>query len=194
MRTGETIKNLRLKMGLTADDVADFLGVSRATVFRYENGDIEKVPAAILEPLSKILMTTPAYLMGWEDDFERPKNITRLPLFNTPVSAGLGQMLSDGNDYELCDFSDVPNGVDFALTVRGDSMEPLYFNNDIVFIKTGIIDESGQIGVFLLNDEGYLKMLQGNRLVSLNNKYKPVTIGEFDSFYCVGRAIGKSNS
>lgn len=59
-------------------------------------------------------------------------------------------------------------------------------------MKQNVMVESGQIGVFVLNGEGYLKMLQGNKLVSLNSDYDPVVIKEWDSFYPVGRVIGKT--
>lgn len=75
--TGERLKERRKQMELSADDVASELGVSRSTIFRYENGYIEKVPANILESLADILHTTPAYLMGWDDDpddWERTAN------------------------------------------------------------------------------------------------------------------------
>ena len=67
MTTGERMKKRRKEIGLSAEKVAELLGVSPSTVYRYENGDIENMPGAILEPVSNILMTTPAYLMGWED-------------------------------------------------------------------------------------------------------------------------------
>lgn len=71
--TGERIKERRKQLEMSADDVAAELGVSRSTIFRYENGQIEKVPANVLEKLAVILKTTPAYLMGWQDDcFEYP--------------------------------------------------------------------------------------------------------------------------
>jgi len=66
--TGERLKKQRKIMDMSADDIALELGVSRSTIFRYENGSIEKVPANILEKLADILNTTPAYLMGWTDD------------------------------------------------------------------------------------------------------------------------------
>lgn len=64
MNTGEIIKKRRKELNLTADQVADEIGVSRSTIFRYENGDIEKIPSNMLEPLSKVLKTTTSYLMG----------------------------------------------------------------------------------------------------------------------------------
>lgn len=65
--TGQRIKIRRKQLEMSADDVANLLGVSRSTIFRYENGYIEKIPANVLEKLAEILKTTPAYLMSWQD-------------------------------------------------------------------------------------------------------------------------------
>lgn len=62
----DRIKARRKELCLSADQVAAALGVSRATVYRYESAEIEKLPAVILKPLSEVLHTTPAYLMGWD--------------------------------------------------------------------------------------------------------------------------------
>ncbi|WP_349674018.1 helix-turn-helix domain-containing protein [Lacrimispora sp.] len=64
---GQRIKQRRKQLNMSADDVASLLGISRSTVFRYENGRIRKVPADILEKLAEILMTTPAYLIESHD-------------------------------------------------------------------------------------------------------------------------------
>lgn len=62
------MKLRRKQLKLSADVVAERLGVSRSTIFRYEKGEIEKLPTNILDDIAKILQTTPAYLMGWESD------------------------------------------------------------------------------------------------------------------------------
>ena len=67
MRIGERIKQRRLELGYIADALAKLLNKNRATIYRYENGDIENMPIDVLEPLAKALNTTPAYLMGWTD-------------------------------------------------------------------------------------------------------------------------------
>ena len=69
-KTGEQIKKRRKQLGMSADELAEKLGVSRSTIFRYEKGDIDKVPAEYAKPLADALCTTPAYLMGWEDNLE----------------------------------------------------------------------------------------------------------------------------
>ena len=65
MNTGDIIKQRRIELGLTADELAKKIGKSRATIYRYENGDIENMPTPVLEPLARALETTPADLMGW---------------------------------------------------------------------------------------------------------------------------------
>ena len=63
---GQNIKNRRLELGLTADQLANRLQKSRATIYRYESTDADNMPIGILEPLAKALSTTPAELMGWK--------------------------------------------------------------------------------------------------------------------------------
>lgn len=64
--TGVRIKEKRKELGLSVEQVAEMLGKNRATVYRYENDDIENLPLAIIRPLAQILKTTPSYLMGWD--------------------------------------------------------------------------------------------------------------------------------
>ena len=68
MDIGNRIKQRRIDLDISAEELADMIGKSRATIYRYENGDIENLPTTILEPLAEALNTTPAYLMGWEDE------------------------------------------------------------------------------------------------------------------------------
>lgn len=63
----ERIKRLRKQNKLSVDEIVKKLNISRATYYRYESNEIEKLPLTILEPLEKILNTTPAYLMGWQE-------------------------------------------------------------------------------------------------------------------------------
>lgn len=65
---GERIKEARLALGYSAEQVAAFLGVSPATVYRYENGDISKLPSKFIKPLAEYLCVSPSWLMGWADD------------------------------------------------------------------------------------------------------------------------------
>ena len=68
MTTAERIRQRRKEIGMSADTLAEKIGVSRSTVFRYENGEIEKIPMNNLVPIAHALNTTLEYLMGWEID------------------------------------------------------------------------------------------------------------------------------
>lgn len=68
MTTAERIKQRRKELGLRAEDVAEKIGISRSTMFRYENGEIEKLPYTNLVPIAKALNTTVEYLMFGETE------------------------------------------------------------------------------------------------------------------------------
>lgn len=61
----------RKELKMSADELAKRLGKDRSTIYRYEKGEIENLPLDILEPIAKALETTPAYLMGWEEELEK---------------------------------------------------------------------------------------------------------------------------
>ena len=67
MKLGENIRMRRRTCGYTVEELASKLGVSRQTVFRYENGQIATIPHDKLEQLAEILGTTPAVLLGYTD-------------------------------------------------------------------------------------------------------------------------------
>lgn len=68
MNVGKRIKERRIALNMSVDELALKLNKDRSTIYRYESNEIEKLPTLILEPLAKILETTPGYLMGWNDD------------------------------------------------------------------------------------------------------------------------------
>ena len=75
MTLGEKIKARRIELGLSVDEIAERISRNRATVYRYENSDIGDIPTGVLETLAKALLTTPAQLMGWEEELsDRDKN------------------------------------------------------------------------------------------------------------------------
>ena len=67
MTIGERIKERRKELKMNGEELAKKIGKNRATLYRYENGEIENLPLDILEPIARALDTTPVYLMGWEE-------------------------------------------------------------------------------------------------------------------------------
>lgn len=68
MNIGDRIRFRRNQLDKTLEEVGKIVGVTRATIQRYENGNIQNIPSDKIELLAKALKTTPAYLMGWEDE------------------------------------------------------------------------------------------------------------------------------
>lgn len=62
----ERIKERRLKLEMSYQDLSDATQISKSTLQRYEIGYIKKVPINQIEILAKALHTTPSYLMGWD--------------------------------------------------------------------------------------------------------------------------------
>ena len=185
MTIGERIRNRRKELGLTVDELAEKLGKNRATVYRYESNEIEKLPTTVLEPLAVALGVTPAYLMGWED--EKPNaelisagdSIYKIPVFSS-VSAGFGAYAcSDIIDYMPLYFqnpSDVPDTI--CIKVQGDSMYPKIEDGDIIVVRRQESVDSGSIAVVLVDEEqGYVKKVFYDRetieLHSINPEYAP---------------------
>ena len=207
MTTGQRMKARRKELGLSAETVAEKLDISPATVYRYEKGDIDKIPGDILQPLASILHTTPAYLMGWED---APAAGPAIPSGFIPVpemekaplvgAIACGQpILAEENVEEMVD-APAGRGVDFCLICKGDSMiDAGIHDGDIVYIRQQPDVENGEIAAVLVDDVGEsnatLKRvyLYENQIVlqAENPKYSPwVYTGEdMNKVRIIGKAV-----
>lgn len=68
MTTGERIKSLRIAKGLSQEELGGLIGVKNAAVYKYENGLVINLKRSVIAKLAEALETTPAYLMGWNED------------------------------------------------------------------------------------------------------------------------------
>ncbi len=121
--------------------------------------------------------------------------ITYINCYDLAVSAGTGEPLGDTyyvNKLEI-PTERVPENAHYCVRVNGNSMEPAYRDGDIVFVQrleSGL--REGEIGVFALNGEGYMKRLGAGELISLNPEYPPIPVGDYDDLRCQGRVLGKA--
>jgi transcriptional regulator with XRE-family HTH domain len=69
---GTKIRHRRLQLDLTQQQVGEYINVSKATVQRYESGEIKNLKQETIEKLSEILKISPGYLLGWLDDYGNP--------------------------------------------------------------------------------------------------------------------------
>ena len=128
----------------------------------------------------------------YESDIEQEEPFADIPFYSIGASAGTGLWLFD--DIECITiqipYTDESRRADFALPVRGDSMEPKYHDGDLLLIRQQPSIDIGEIGIFVLNDEGYVKKQGEHELISLNDNYDNINVSEFDSIYCKGKVVG----
>ena len=115
-----------------------------------------------------------------------------ISLFDLPVSAGTGVFLTDTESVSI-NIPDNPDtaGADFALRIKGNSMEPKYRDGDVLLVEECDSVEYGELGIFILDGDGYFKKYGGDRLISLNPDYEPILLKNFENIACCGRVIGK---
>ena len=68
MEMGQKIYNLRIQKGLTLEELGNMVGVGKSTVRKWENGMIANMKRDKILKISEALATTPAYLMGWDEE------------------------------------------------------------------------------------------------------------------------------
>ena len=233
----QKLKDVRIKRGLTQQQVADFLGITKGTYSGYETGrrepDVFKIKSIAklfkisgdelletgfeqidsinllsaleqdhikkyrdLDSHGKDMVDTVLdkeynRILSYEDEQDN-SNEYFIAYYDLPASAGTGAFLHTDTTQKL-KVPETPTTLraDFAVRVSGDSMEPKYYDGDILLVEEKPDIEMGQIGIFVLNGTGYVKKKGENGLISLNPKYDPIEPETFDDCRCIGKVIGK---
>ena len=117
-----------------------------------------------------------------------------LSLYDLPVSVGTGQFLDSDRFFEIEVGDEVSSSADFGVRVCGDSMEPLYLDGQIIWIHKQETLEEGEIGVFFLDGDAYVKKYHqsdsGIQLISLNKKYAPIQVTSGSTLKTFGKVVG----
>lgn len=131
---------------------------------------------------------------------QQKENISKIREFiynyyDNAVSAGTGEYLTDGKPETVT--LPVDFDADFVCPISGDSMEPEYHDEDYVFVKLSYDISDGDIGVFILDGDAYIKELrvdeEGAFLHSLNPQYRDKPITAESNFRIVGEVVGRYN-
>lgn len=233
MSLNKRIKEARLRMGYTQEQLGSMIGVAKTTVAGYEKNrepdaatigliiDALKVDANFLFQdemkeldsgdfsVSEIKM-----IKKYRDLDEHGKDIVdsvldkehkrsiapkeTVTVFSIPyaydlaASAGTGEYAMDIAHFENVGITQKPpKGANFLIRVSGNSMEPEYFDNDKVFVKRMDDVDDGEIGLFFLDGDVYIKEKNANGLRSLNPDYQIIPVNEYSSIKCYGKIIGK---
>lgn len=126
---------------------------------------------------------------------DKESTIIMKPFYFQPASAGTGSYLFDDTPAEWINVerTSISEKADFILQVRGNSMLPKFADDDKVYIKQSPSIMEGEIGVFVVDGESYIKKMGKGELISLNPEYKNIPLNEYTDCRCVGRVIGIVN-
>ena len=138
-----------------------------------------------LHDISKITEFQPVVLKEKSDTIQIRHSVYK-------VSAGRGFDLDDRDSWEEIEIPDTPEArkADFAVTIIGDSMEPIYSDGQIVLVREQPAVDIGETGVYIINGGGFIKIYGGDRLISINPEYDDISFDEGDTVYCAGKVIG----
>lgn len=193
---GDRMRILRSGRGLTQQDVAAALNVSRSAVAMWERNEREPnletlaALARLLDvPLSALVEREEAPLPAGL----RPVRTKRVPLLGTIAA---GEPIFAEEEHET--YVDVGGSVraDFALEVQGESMEPVYKDGDVVYIRRQDDVRDGQVAAVVVDDSATLKRVYhlpvGVQLMPLNPAFAPMlfTPENSDSVRILGLAVG----
>lgn len=178
--------------------MANYFGVEKSDLVEVYSHKSVSSPSNIVVLLDKELKEPrhSDWIKYGENLLSEQNTVTDLFSYNyydQALSAGTGQYLNEVNVETI----ELPVNIDadFVVPVYGDSMEPEYYSGDYVFVKLSVELSDGDIGVFELCGDAYIKQLlinaEGAFLHSLNSKYEDIPIDKDSDFRIIGEIIGK---
>lgn len=307
MEMADRIKQRRLAMGYTQEELAEKLGLQKSAIAKYENGRVENIKRSVISNMATVLECSPTYIMGWDEDFYLGENLqnifetlskefsipanelircfftenftdllpskkvitlenmrnalktyftfyadyedtlthnerehikkyrtldsrgkdivetvlnreadrmkelkkeststvidiqprldnnTLLIEYHRSASAGTGVFILGSEGVDQLPIPDTPENrkVDYAIKVSGNSMEPDYYDGDIVLVSQKVELNHGDVGIFIINNNAYIKEYGETELISRNPEADNITISEYDNIVCMGKVVGK---
>lgn len=197
----------RISKGLSAEKLAKLVGVSKTTIYRYEKGQIEKMPMQILTKLAKVLNISPAFIAGIDSEPSLSKTISNNKINILPSKIKMvpilgeiacGEPITTTENVEgyLEEPEDaLPRGSVFYLKAKGRSMEPTIPNGANVLIRQQPNVEENEIAAVLVNSdtEATLKRVKYQKdiiiLVPDNSNYDPIIVNQENPARILGKAI-----
>ena len=200
----DILKKLRNEKGLSQEELASIINVSKSTIGMYEQGNRIPKADATLKKLAEYFNVTIDYLMGFSENRYPTPAITEdyvtFPVIGD-IAAGYDNIAIENWEGEKID---VPlsylkgrsKNDYFVLCVKGNSMFPEYRENDkVLILKQTTMNYSGQVGAVLYNDEyatlkrvEYVSGEDWMRLVPINPNHESITITNSDLEHC--RVLG----
>ena len=165
--TANKIKEYRKLKRMTQKELGEKIGVKHNTVSGYENGTNEpeqdilfKIAAALDVSINDLFPET----RSDATNIRRRKKGVRIPVLGYVVAGIPIEAIEDIIDYEEIDEELARTGDFFALQVRGESMEPVLYEDDVVIVRKQPTADTGDIAIVLINgDEATIKKIKRER-------------------------------
>lgn len=161
MKKGERIRARREAMGLSQTALADLIGESKQTLYKYESGIISNIPSDKIESIASALKVSPAWIMGWDEAAPViPAGFEPIPEMSSVPRVGriaCGAPILAEENIEAQDSVPAMWHADFTLLCVGESMEPKIKDGDLVAIKAQPEVENGEIAAVRIDCEATLK-------------------------------------
>lgn len=127
-----------------------------------------------------------------EKELNKPQEMIDINYYLSKVSAGGGEWLNDDEEIIKIQLplTNASRRADFAVSVRGDSMKPKYYDGDLLLVRQQPAVELGETGIFIVNNNGYVKKMGKNELISINDQYENIPIHDYDRIDCIGKIEG----
>ena len=172
------LKSRRQQLGLTMLQVAQAVGVSEATVSRWESGDIANMRRDKIAKLANALQLRPSVVMGVNDELPSGSSAVRIPVLGFVRAGYPMDAVENIIDYEEISDEMARSGEFFALQIKGDSMEPKISEGDVVIVRKQSTADNGDVAVVLVNGDNatvkrFYKTAAGIKLISSNPQYDP---------------------
>ena len=192
--TGEMIKYYRKKLGLTQEELGNYVGVQKSAIAKYENGRIKNLKRTTIEKLSELFGILPSELLGISATNNVMSNTTNV-IGVVPAGTPLEAIEDIIGEIEYP--SRFANKEVFALQIKGDSMNKVLPDGCIgLFEKTSTLD-NGEIGAIMVNGDDatvkkFYRLTDSYVLepVSFNPDYQPIVIKDgTDPVSIVGKLL-----
>lgn len=183
----DELKKLRLQKGWTQEKLAEIMGVGKSTISMYENGN--RTPDfETLEAIADIFNVDLNRFSTSINTQQMASTGIMIPVLGY-VRAGIPiEAVEEILDYEEISRDMARQGEYFALSIKGDSMEPKISEGDVVIVRRQETVENGEYAVVLVNGNDatvkkFYKLENGIKLLSTNPSYDPFfyTIEEVNS-------------
>lgn len=186
MCMAKRIKERRIAMNLTQEELASKLNLQKSAIAKYENGRVENIKRSTIEKMAQILDCKPSFLMGWDSTLseeigidKKSQNATVINVLGR-VAAGIPlDAIEEIIDTEEISQSMASDGEYFGLRISGDSMEPRIKDGDVVIVRKQSDADDGDLVIALVNGNDAVckrlkKYAEGIALISTNPKYDPL--------------------